>query len=244
MTVSVSAVGQPLWVSIGTTPEHCGHQDGTATAIAYGGTGSYSYLWNTVPTQTSNMATGLSMGVYTVTVYDGQDTSTVSDTVRDSSPICWICNIQNDTNGLNQGEICICVSGGTGTYTYWWSIGVNLPCLTGLPAGNYTGNVSDGYCFCSDSGIIENASSITEMSMKDFVSIFPNPTNGIFTLEISNYDNSDFSIELVDIFGRIVYIKKLTDKTMTFDISKQPQGFYYLKVYNRQMILNKKILKE
>ncbi len=47
-----------------------GGNNGTATAIPSGGTGPYTYSWNTVPVQTGITATGLIAGTYTITVTD------------------------------------------------------------------------------------------------------------------------------------------------------------------------------
>ena len=47
-----------------------GANAGSATAIAAGGTGPYTYSWNTTPVQTGPDATELSAGTYTVTVTD------------------------------------------------------------------------------------------------------------------------------------------------------------------------------
>ena len=44
--------------------------DGTATATASGGTPAYTYSWNTVPSQTTQTATGLCVGSYTCCVTD------------------------------------------------------------------------------------------------------------------------------------------------------------------------------
>ncbi|WP_298330275.1 gliding motility-associated C-terminal domain-containing protein [uncultured Dokdonia sp.] len=53
------------------TNESCpGASDGTATATVSGGEMPYIYSWDTVPVQTTQTATGLSSGVYTVTVTD------------------------------------------------------------------------------------------------------------------------------------------------------------------------------
>jgi hypothetical protein len=49
-----------------------GGNDGTATATASGGSSPFTYSWNTVPAQTSQTATGLSAGTYTVTVTDSK----------------------------------------------------------------------------------------------------------------------------------------------------------------------------
>lgn len=58
-----------LSVSTGSTVASCGQCNGTATATPTGGTGTYSYLWN--DGQTSQAATGLCSGNYTVTVSEG-----------------------------------------------------------------------------------------------------------------------------------------------------------------------------
>src|SRR5690606_33406795 len=51
-------------------PESCNQSNGSATAQGTGGSGSYNYVWSTVPAQTGPTATGLSAGTYFVTVTD------------------------------------------------------------------------------------------------------------------------------------------------------------------------------
>ncbi len=50
-----------------------GESNGSATAIPGGGVPTYSYLWNTNPPQTTQTATGLSSGTYSVTISDTQN---------------------------------------------------------------------------------------------------------------------------------------------------------------------------
>jgi hypothetical protein len=66
-----------------------GSYDGSATASVSGGNATYSYVWNTVPVQTTATATGLPTGEYTVTVTDNKGciaTSTV--TVNQPGYVC------------------------------------------------------------------------------------------------------------------------------------------------------------
>jgi gliding motility-associated-like protein len=58
------------------TSEICGQGNGTATVVATGGTGTYTYLWSNG--QTTQTATGLQAGSYTVVVNDGTCAVTVS----------------------------------------------------------------------------------------------------------------------------------------------------------------------
>lgn len=56
-----------ITVPITTTPDN-GSSNGTATAVPVGGTGSYTYIWSNG--STASTATGLSAGIYGVTVTD------------------------------------------------------------------------------------------------------------------------------------------------------------------------------
>ena len=59
-----------ITVSTGSTDETCGASDGTATATPSGGTSPYTYLWSDPSSQTTQTATGLPAGTYSVTVTD------------------------------------------------------------------------------------------------------------------------------------------------------------------------------
>ncbi|MBL4594186.1 MAG: PKD domain-containing protein [Flavobacteriales bacterium] len=70
----------------------CGNCDGTATANPAGGTGPYTYSWNTVPVQNTQTATNLCAGTYIVTFTDatcltGADTITISTIAGPAAPV-------------------------------------------------------------------------------------------------------------------------------------------------------------
>jgi hypothetical protein len=68
LTITEPAV---LSVSTSATMETgVGNADGTATAVASGGSGPYTYSWNSSPVQTDATATGLSTGDYVVETTD------------------------------------------------------------------------------------------------------------------------------------------------------------------------------
>ena len=65
------------------------------------------------------------------------------------------------------------------------------------------------------------------------LSVFPNPTNGKFTVSVSNAEASDMTIELVNISGQVVYrnnVKAAYSYTEEIDASEFAKGVYYLKV--------------
>ncbi|MEL7248513.1 MAG: S8 family serine peptidase [Bacteroidota bacterium] len=87
----------PLALSFSATAVSCqGGNDGTATVIASGGTGTYTYTWNN-GANTANI-NGLSAGTYTVTVSDGNATETGSVAVDDGQSITYYAD--NDGDGF------------------------------------------------------------------------------------------------------------------------------------------------
>ncbi|MCG3167456.1 MAG: hypothetical protein POELPBGB_03248 [Bacteroidia bacterium] len=142
-------IAQPLTVTATTssTPATCtGICNGTATVTPAGGTPAYSYAWNTVPVQTTQTATGLCSGVYSVTVTDANGCSTI-ETVTVNNATAIVINVTSDDpscNGVCDGSITVTPSGGTAPYTYSWSPGgQTTPNITNLCAGSYTVTVTD-----------------------------------------------------------------------------------------------------
>ena len=122
-----------------------GGNNGTASVVASGGTGNYSYLW--APSGgTAATATGLTAGTYTVTVTDENAcsvTNTIVITEPDALTLTSTLTEVSCYNGDN-GSATVNVTGGTGSYTYSWSpSGGTAATATGLTAGTYTVTVTD-----------------------------------------------------------------------------------------------------
>jgi YVTN family beta-propeller protein len=73
--------------------------DGTATANVSGGTPPYTYLWNTVPTQTTQTATNLTSGSYTVIVSDSNSMTTTASVTITEPALILINNPQTICSG-------------------------------------------------------------------------------------------------------------------------------------------------
>ena len=124
-----------------------GGNDGTATVTASGGTGSYTYSWSGGITSTTNTATGLTAGTYTVTVKDANNCQkNINITVTEPSALVLTPSSTAATcNGGTDGTATVAVNGGTEPYTYTWSGGSisTTNTATGLTAGTYTVLVKD-----------------------------------------------------------------------------------------------------
>ncbi len=112
-------------------------------------TGTYSYSWNTTPTQISNTATNLSAGIYTVTVSNGTCSAIKNDTITQpttlSNIVASMVSPVSCFGGTNGTANCATPSGGTSPYTYSWNTTPvqTTQAVNALSVGTYTVTVTD-----------------------------------------------------------------------------------------------------
>jgi hypothetical protein len=70
------------------------------------------------------------------------------------------------------------------------------------------------------------------LTFKNNFIVYPNPTNGLLTIEATKFSNKNASIEVVDIIGKIVVSEQLNANTLTkqIDISKLQNGVYFVRL--------------
>src|SRR5690554_653260 len=120
--------------------------DGSAMVDVTGGTLPYSYSWS--PSGgTSDTASNLSAGTYTVTVTDAGGCTT-DQTFVIIEPLPLTIHLVSQTNascnGYNDGEVVVNVTGDYSPFTYVWTPPVgNGTTASNLVAGSYTLAVTD-----------------------------------------------------------------------------------------------------
>ncbi|MBL4658135.1 MAG: gliding motility-associated C-terminal domain-containing protein, partial [Flavobacteriales bacterium] len=124
----------------------CGTGTGSASVVAAGGTSPYSYLWNDASAQTTDTASTLAAGSYTVVITDsnGCSDSTSITIISSGSLTVTVETITNASCAIaSDGGADITVTGGSIPYTYLWSNLTANEDLSGVPSGSYTVNVTD-----------------------------------------------------------------------------------------------------
>jgi predicted extracellular nuclease len=74
---------------------------------------------------------------------------------------------------------------------------------------------------------IDNPDGIVSMN------IFPNPSEGLFTLEMNASKAGSFNVEIINIQGQVVYSKQINQDGFykdQIDISKEAKGIYYIRI--------------
>jgi large repetitive protein len=148
LTASVGNIpGQIVTANTPTNVTCFGGSNGIGSISVTQGTPPYSINWAPFGGNTLT-ATGLSMGVYTITVTDNRGciNSTNISIAQPSQLSVTAGTVSNVTCfGLSDGSITVIPSGGTPGYSYTWSPTENTNTLTNLAAGNYTVRVADSF---------------------------------------------------------------------------------------------------
>ncbi len=145
--VLVDPAGMVLSTSM--TQANCGASDGSATVnVTSGGSGNFSYSWNTTPVQNTQTASGIPAGTYIATVTDvtagcvSMDTIIVTTTIGLTANATFIADAL--CNGASNGLAYAFPTGGTPGYSYSWndpSSSTNDTLVAA--AGTYTVTITD-----------------------------------------------------------------------------------------------------
>ncbi len=168
----------------------------------------------------------------------------------------WICTppVANFTYNVN-GFTVEFTNTSTNATSYSWNFGDANTSTDTDPTHTYASNgtysitliaISD----CSSDTIIQNVliTGIEETSNNNIISCYPNPTNGLFYINIdcSKIENVEIIIE--NVIGSIVYSEKIGTilgiYNKQFDFSDFSKGIYYLKINSTTQNFVKKIVIE
>lgn len=220
----VSSTAQ-MSLTTDSTDENCGHSNGTATVVANGGLGSFTYTWSTTPVQNTSTATSLPAGTYTVTVGSGTCTATDQVIVNNlPGPSAAITSITNASCGNANGGAVVTASGGAPAYTYQWNSTppqyTNI--LQNVVAGNYAVTVTD----------VNNCTAINTVNIQDL----PGPTVSIISSnEMCHQANGSATVTAIG--GTGVYTYLWSNGQTTPQATGLTQGGYTVTVNDSNCIV-------
>lgn len=135
-----------------------------------GGTGNYSYLWNTG--QTADSIANIPAGNYSVTITDQNGCAMVQPfTILQPDSIHAVDN-STDLHCYNDhsGMAAVTVTGGSPPYTYYWpnDTSNHSASFTGLVAGNYQVYISDFYgCYKIKTLVVQQPAQLISQAFTD-----------------------------------------------------------------------------
>ncbi|MFM9985274.1 MAG: T9SS type A sorting domain-containing protein [Flavobacteriales bacterium] len=217
-----------------------GDNNGSITVNAVGGTSPYQYSTGGA-FSSANPITGLDANTYTVTVMDNSGCEFVISNVAVDEPAeIQIQNLSNDNiNSDPGGNTPYDVIGGVQPYDYSWedsdgnvvTTSEDLPDFTSASdAGTYTLTITDANgCEVSQSITITG---VNELGIAYEINIYPNPSNGLFIVNLNGLGGSKTTYTVSDQAGRIVTAKELGNvagsRTENVDLTFCAAGIYYM----------------
>jgi hypothetical protein len=231
---------QPLTLSLDATDAICFGADGMITATV-------SDTLDTLTTVTYSLGeesnlTGmftLLAGDYTVTaMVTSTDstmvmcTSSMDVTVGEGTEIIVTASATDETaDALGMGTAS--ATGGAGEYAFVWTDadGTEVD-ASALAAGDYTVTATDSLGCMGTATVTNIFNSIYDIDPLAF-GLFPNPTTGAITLQVSNV-MKDVKMQVLDATGRVVFTQDalVLQGATTFNFSNLSTGTYTIMISN------------
>ncbi|MGB2229335.1 MAG: T9SS type A sorting domain-containing protein, partial [Flavobacteriales bacterium] len=206
-TVTVDA-GVAIVASTSVIDAECaGENDGEVTVTAEGGSGAFQYSDDGVNFADGNVFDELNAGSYTFFVQDEFGCSgSVTANVSEPAAI-EISGIVSEGAATGEGSIDINITGGLPPYEYEWIgpgvSGTTDQDLTGISTGVYIVEVTDANG-CSSDETFNLTTSIQEIAAGVVASVFPNPSQGLFAVEIAGQTQGAVEYHVLDAQGRML----------------------------------------
>lgn len=205
-----------------------GPQSINLSSVVAGGTAPYTYSWTNGSGDPGTSVSPTTSSAYVVTVTDANGckaSANVTVNVLDvrcapgKSPSSKGKGNNGNGNGRKVTKVQMCHNG-------------NTICIDSSAVASHLANHNRGKktCYLGQCGSAKNGSSLAAI---DF-SVYPNPTAGIFNVQIHSDADADITMMITDLQGRVIanradfVVKGNTE--VQFDLSNHAAGVYILKV--------------
>lgn len=258
ITVSIN---EPSDVSLSASSSDAGcfgDASGTASALAFGGTGTITYAWDNGGSGPS--INGLVAGMYMVTVTD-ENGCTKSETVTISQPDSLALNLSSNPNTATMppfnGFATVSSTGGTDPVNFSWTgpggYTNNQNIAFGLNGGTYFVTATDANgCVTNDSVVVEGFVDTMSTNIDNELvaginnlSIFPNPTNGNFTVNLELDRSQDVVLEVYNLRGQVISRVESRNAIVVeedFSLESAPAGVYFIQVTTDRGTAGRKVV--
>ena len=62
------------------------------------------------------------------------------------------------------------------------------------------------------------------------IKIFPNPSNGLYELQLNDFESDNINLTVNDVLGKTVFKTKITNTNTKIDLSNHPNGIYFIEI--------------
>lgn len=149
--------------------------------------------------------------------------------------------LASSSNGSTTAEVITRNGGSAGTY-YVYVFGYN---------GAYNANTCYRLFVQTSASTLKTADGeevTAEMQPMETLTLFPNPNNGQFTLQLQSENDGNANVRVFDVAGKMVaqqgYASAKGENRFTVDVANAPAGIYFVEVTVGDQRFVKKMIKE
>lgn len=236
------------------TGESCpGEANGIVNVFGFnGGVIPYTFNWNN-ETSTNLTFTNLEAGMYPLFITDACGTNSTETVIvpGDETPPTALCNpnvVLNVWSGNDAVLAATMVDDGSNDNCDISSYSVSPSSFSVSDVGNNTVTltVTDGSGNtdqCTTTVTVNNTTGVEEAELLSNMLIYPNPSEGIFKVDLSSADlDEDATLSVVDKLGRVVFTTAAIQSNMNIDLAGITGGVYLVRVENEGITASKRIV--
>lgn len=131
------------------------------------------------------------------------------------------------------------------TATYNWSNGSTTSSISTSQPGNYSVSIMANGVNIYGETVVINQGSVSLEEFESKLKIYPNPSNGIINLDLSDLDNDILDLNIVTLEGKTILSKDVegvNNENFRLDLSELPKGYYNLQLRSRLKTISRSIL--
>ncbi len=238
----------PVTLTVSATPSIT--INSSTTTICSGATttltasGATTYSWSTGSNSTSIALTPTVTTLYTLTGTNTAGCIGSNTTNIVVNPLPTV-SVVSTTSLLCVGLSASLTASGANTYSWNTNATTSVIAISPTITTTYTVN-GTSVSGCKKSATITQSVNPClgfnnlGAGLESYFSVYPNPNNGIFSLETS----ATINITITDVLGKIVYTNKLEEGKHTLNLSNLNNGLYILKAEDRGNYKSIKVVKE
>lgn len=232
-----------------------GLNDGAVTASVTSGGSNFTYSWSPI-SSTLQTITNLSPGFYTCVITNTCGSS-ATQTVQITEPTSVSVTASSNNSIICIGSTTTLTAngtGGNGSFTYTWNPGSfsNPAVISPTVNTTYTVTAADVNGCTITTTLTQNVSICTAIfeplnNETSFFNIYPNPSQGQITIELSQYylsqiNESKTHVQILNSLGQILLDKTISTQFTTLNLDELANGIYLLVGQQNDTVIKQKII--
>lgn len=216
------------------------------SSVALSASGASTYTWSTAASGASISVTPTVLTTYSVVGQSGSCFGMGAKTVS-VLPLPTL-SVSSSTTSLCIGQTATITASGASTYS--WMPAGSGSAIAVSPTVNSTYTViGTGANSCTNSATLTQSVQVCATGLAQLINsvdlnLYPNPTFGVFTLQLSNFSSTS-NVEVYNMVGKLIMYDQINSYITKFSLENMPKGIYFVRLKEGDVVVKTmKIIKE